>query len=123
MFGTHDIGLFVLSGLLLNITPGPDTLYIVGRSSTQGPRAGAVAALGIGSGALVHICAATLGLSAILAASATVFNAVRIIGAIYLLYVGIGLIRSARAVSATMRAIAGSLRCAAFFCRAFSPMS
>jgi threonine/homoserine/homoserine lactone efflux protein len=102
MFGIHDIGLFVLSGLLLNITPGADTLYIVGRSSTQGPRAGAVAALGIGTGALVHICAATLGLSAILAASATVFNAVRIIGAIYLLYVGIGLIRSARAASATL---------------------
>ena len=43
MFGTHDLWLFVLSGLLLNITPGPDTLYIVGRSSTQGWRAGAVA--------------------------------------------------------------------------------
>jgi threonine/homoserine/homoserine lactone efflux protein len=48
LFGTHDLWLFVLSGLLLNITPGPDTLYIVGRSSTQGRRAGAVAALGIG---------------------------------------------------------------------------
>jgi threonine/homoserine/homoserine lactone efflux protein len=99
MFGTHDVGLFVLSGLLLNITPGPDTLYIVGRSSTQGPRAGAVAALGIGTGALVHICAAALGLSAILAASATAFNIVRIVGAVYLLYVGIGLIRSAGAVA------------------------
>jgi threonine/homoserine/homoserine lactone efflux protein len=95
VFGTHDIWLFILSGLLLNITPGPDTLYIVGRSSTQGSRAGAVAALGIGTGALVHICAAALGLSAILAASATLFNAVKIIGAVYLLYVGIGLIRAA----------------------------
>jgi threonine/homoserine/homoserine lactone efflux protein len=94
--------LFVLSGLLLNITPGPDTLYIVGRSSTQGPRAGAVAALGIGTGALVHICAAALGLSVILAASATAFNIVRIVGAVYLLYVGIGLIRSAGAASATI---------------------
>ena len=102
MFGTHDVGLFVLSGLLLNITPGPDTLYIVGRSSTQGPRAGAVAALGIGTGALVHICAAALGLSVILAASATAFNIVRIVGAVYLLYVGIGLIRSAGAASATI---------------------
>ena len=99
MFGTHDIWLFILSGLLLNITPGPDTLYIVGRSSTQGSRAGAVAALGIGTGALVHICAATLGLSAILAASATLFNAVKIIGAVYLLYVGIGLIRSAATIA------------------------
>src|SRR5580692_2903292 len=94
MFGTHDIWLFVISGLLLNITPGPDTLYIVGRSSTQGWRAGAVAALGIGAGALVHICAAALGLSALLAASATVFTAVKIIGAAYLVYVGISLIRA-----------------------------
>src|SRR5271167_4002545 len=100
MLGIHDIGLFVLSGLLLNITPGPDTLYIVGRSATQGPRAGAVAALGIGAGALVHICAAALGLSVILAASAAAFNTVKIIGAVYLLYVGVGLIRSAAAIAA-----------------------
>jgi threonine/homoserine/homoserine lactone efflux protein len=97
VFGTHDLWLFVLSGFLLNITPGPDTLYIVGRSSTQGWRAGAVAALGIGAGTLVHISAAALGLSAILAASATAFTAVKIVGAGYLLYVGISLIRSAGA--------------------------
>jgi threonine/homoserine/homoserine lactone efflux protein len=94
VLGIHDLWLFVLSGLLLNITPGPDTLYIVGRSSAQGWRAGAVAALGIGAGALVHICAAALGLSALLAASATVFTAVKIIGAAYLVYVGISLIRA-----------------------------
>jgi threonine/homoserine/homoserine lactone efflux protein len=97
VFGTHDLWLFVLSGFLLNITPGPDTLYIAGRGSTQGWHAGAVAALGIGAGTLVHICAAALGLSAILAASATAFTAVKIIGAAYLLYVGISLIRSAGA--------------------------
>jgi threonine/homoserine/homoserine lactone efflux protein len=95
VFGTHDLWLFVLSGLLLNLTPGPDTLYIVTRSSTQGWRAGAVAALSIGVGTLVHIAAAALGLSAILAASATAFAAVKIAGAAYLLYVGISLIRSA----------------------------
>ena len=94
MFGIHDLWLFVLSGLLLNITPGPDTLYIVGRSSTQGCACGAVAALGIGTGALVHICAAAVGLSAILAASATAFTAVKFVGAAYLMYVGISLIRS-----------------------------
>ena len=99
--GTHDLWLFVLSGLLLNITPGPDTLYIIGRSSTQGWRAGAVAALGIGAGTLVHICAAALGLSAILAASATAFTVVKFIGAAYLLYVGIVLIRSASSVQAS----------------------
>src|SRR3984885_15590396 len=95
MFGTHDLWLFVLSGLLLNITPGPDTLYIVGRSSTQGWRAGAIAALSIGVGTLVHVAAAALGLSAILAASATAFTVVKMVGAAYLLYVGFSLIRSA----------------------------
>src|SRR5580704_12848470 len=94
LFGTHDLYLFVGSGLLLNVTPGPDTLYIVGRCSSQGSRAGAVAALGIGTGALVHICAAALVLSALLAASAAAFTAVKIIGAAYLVYVGISLIRS-----------------------------
>jgi threonine/homoserine/homoserine lactone efflux protein len=105
VFGTHDLWLFVLSGFLLNITPGPDTLYIVGRGSTQGGRAGAVAALGIGAGTLVHICAAALGLSAILAASATAFTAVKLIGAAYLLYVGISLIRSAGASETSPGAI------------------
>jgi threonine/homoserine/homoserine lactone efflux protein len=107
VLGTHDLWLFVLSGLLLNITPGPDTLYIVGRSS-QGWRAGSVAALGIGAGTFVHICAAALGLSAILAASATAFTAVKILGAIYLLYVGVGLIRSAGATHSA--AVARDLR-------------
>ena len=97
MLGVHDFWLFVLSAFLLNVTPGPDTLYIVGRSTAQGLRAGVLAALGIGAGALVHVSAAALGLSAILAASATAFTVVKLIGAAYLLYVGLGLIRSAGA--------------------------
>ncbi len=97
MFGTHDLWVFVVAGLLLNVTPGPDTLYVVGRSSAQGLRAGAVAALGIGAGTLIHITAAALGLSAILAASATAFTVVKIAGAVYLVYVGVALIRSSGA--------------------------
>jgi threonine/homoserine/homoserine lactone efflux protein len=54
MFGTTDLTLFVVSGLLLNITPGPDTMYILGRTASQGWRSGAVAALGIGAGLFVH---------------------------------------------------------------------
>ena len=95
MPGIHDLWLFVLSAFLLNITPGPDTLYIVSRSTAQGLRAGVFAVLGIGAGALMHVSAAALGLSAILAASATAFTAVKLIGAAYLLYVGVGLIRAA----------------------------
>ena len=97
MFGTHDLWLFVLSGWLLNVSPGPDTLYIVGRSTTLGWRAGAIAALGIGAGTLVHIFAAALGLSALLSASAAAFTVVKLVGAGYLLYVGVTLIRSANA--------------------------
>jgi threonine/homoserine/homoserine lactone efflux protein len=120
MFGTHDLWLFVLSGLLLNITPGPDTLYIVGRSSTQGWRAGAVAALGIGAGTLVHICAAALGLSAILAASATAFTAVKLVGAAYLLYVGISLLRSAgKAQSSTGTVLSKSASTRGIFLQGF----
>jgi threonine/homoserine/homoserine lactone efflux protein len=82
MLGIHDFTLFVVAGLLLNITPGPDLLYVVGRSTTQGASAGAAAALGIGAGCFVHIAAAALGLSAILAASATAFSIVKLIGAV-----------------------------------------
>lgn len=94
MFGTHDLLLFLVSGLLVCMYPGPDTLYIVGRSTTQGAGAGFTAALGVTCGILVHITAAALGLSAILATSATAFTVVKVVGAAYLVYVGISLIRS-----------------------------
>ena len=86
--GIHDLGLFIVAGLLLNVTPGPDTLYIVGRSATQGLRAGLVAALGIGAGCCVHIVAAAVGLSALILASAQAFLVLKFVGAAYLLYVG-----------------------------------
>jgi threonine/homoserine/homoserine lactone efflux protein len=88
MFGTHDLWLFVLSGLLLNISPGPDTAYIIGRSIQLGRKAGVIAALGIGTGVLVHVTAAALGISALLATSATAFTAVKLLGAVYLVYIG-----------------------------------
>jgi threonine/homoserine/homoserine lactone efflux protein len=94
MLGIHGLWLFVLSGLLLNITPGPDTAYIVGRSVQIGWRGGAAAALGISAGCLVHVFAAAIGLSALLAASSVAFTAVKWIGAAYLLYTGIAMLRS-----------------------------
>jgi threonine/homoserine/homoserine lactone efflux protein len=93
MFGVHDLALFVLSGLLLNIAPGPDTLYIVSRSTSHGFRGGAVAALGITAGCFVHIFAAALGLSALLAASATAFTVVKWVGGAYLVWMGVSMLR------------------------------
>jgi len=89
MPGVHHLGLFILSGLLLNITPGQDTLYIVGRTMSQGRRAGLMSVLGIASGSIIHTLAAAFGLSAILATSARAFTAVKLAGAAYLVYLGI----------------------------------
>ena len=76
MFGIENLMLFIISGLLLNISPGPDTVLIVSRSASQGWRAGLVAVAGIGTGVCVHIFAAALGVSALLSPSATAFSLV-----------------------------------------------
>ncbi len=89
MPGIHDFWIFVLAGLLLNVTPGPDTAYIVGRSAQLGWRGGATAALSIGAGCFVHIAAAALGLSALLATSALAFSVLKWAGAVYLVYIGL----------------------------------
>jgi threonine/homoserine/homoserine lactone efflux protein len=99
MFGVHDLALFVLSGLLLNIAPGPDTLYIVGRSTSHGFSGGSVAALGITAGCFVHIFAAGLGLSALLATSATAFTALKWVGGAYLVWMGMAMLRGSRETS------------------------
>lgn len=89
MFGIHDFGLFLMAGILLNLTPGPDTAYILGRSITQGREAGIASALGICVGSIFHTFAAALGLSAILATSAVAFSAIKLIGGVYLIFLGI----------------------------------
>ncbi|QNM95626.1 LysE family translocator [Chitinimonas koreensis] len=99
MLGTHDLALFIASGLLLNITPGPDSLYIASRAASQGFRAGSAAALGIGAGTLVHVLAAAFGLSALLAASSMAFTAVKLAGAAYLVWIGLSLLRSRAAAA------------------------
>ena len=92
MFGIENLWLFVLSGFLLNVLPGPDSLYVISRSAAQGFRAGSVAAFGIGSGIMVHVLAAAFGLSAILATSATAFTVVKLVGCAYLVYMGLSLL-------------------------------
>lgn len=85
----HSLLLFILAGLALNVTPGPDMLYVAARSTTEGRRAGIVSALGIGAGTLVHIAALTLGLAALLDAVPLAYEVVRWAGAAYLIYLGI----------------------------------
>lgn len=94
MFGIEHFALFLAATLALNLTPGPDMLYIASRSSAQGATAGLVSSLGIGAGCLVHIFAAAFGLSALLMMSAVAFSVVKWVGVVYLVWLGIQLIRS-----------------------------
>ncbi|WP_321886049.1 LysE family translocator [Paraburkholderia bannensis] len=92
MLGITHFGFFLVAVLLLNVTPGPDTAYIVGRSVAQGRSAGLVSALGISAGCCVHALACAFGLTALLAASATAFTVIKLVGACYLVYLGVRLI-------------------------------
>ncbi|MGH2733393.1 MAG: LysE family translocator [Actinomycetota bacterium] len=83
------LALFALSAVVLIAIPGPNLIYIVTRSLEQGRRAGMVSALGVETGTLVHVTAAAVGVSALIASSAVAFNIVRYLGAAYLFYLGI----------------------------------
>jgi len=89
MFGIINFGAFIISGILLNLTPGTDTMYILSRSISQGKKAGILSALGIASGALIHCIMAALGLSILLANSVIAFTIIKYLGALYLIYLGI----------------------------------
>jgi len=92
MYGIQNFELFCFSAIVLSITPGPDTFYILGRTISQGTKSGYASVLGISTGVLVHTIAAAIGLSTILATSALVFKIIKLIGAAYLIYLGITMI-------------------------------
>lgn len=89
MLSTSTIAVFLVAAGALLLIPGPAVLFIVARGIDQGRRAAIVSALGVETGSLVHISAATLGLSALLVSSATAFSVVKYVGAAYLIYLGI----------------------------------
>jgi threonine/homoserine/homoserine lactone efflux protein len=91
---TSQLLMFIAAGWLLNLTPGPDVLYIVTNALRSGARAGIVAGLGITAGCFVHIVGAALGVGALLAASATAFTVLKWVGAAYLFYLGTKLLLS-----------------------------
>ncbi len=105
MWGIEHYWIFILSSILLNITPGSDTIYILSRSIFQGKKAGIMSVYGIVSGSLVHTLLAGLGLSLILIQSALAFNIVKWIGAAYLIWLGVRSIMARHEDNPSMQAV------------------
>lgn len=94
MMTVDNLGLFIASGVLLNLSPGPDVLYIVSQSLRSGVKAGLAAVMGITAGCCVHMAAAAFGVGLLLATSTLAFNALKWVGAAYLVYMGVQLLWS-----------------------------
>ena len=94
MFGIENYLGFILAAVLLNLTPGTDSMYIITRSVSQGQTAGLYSVLGITTGSLIHTLLASLGLSVLLASSPTAFMLVKYLGAGYLCYLGFKMLTS-----------------------------
>ncbi|WP_070108066.1 LysE family translocator [Burkholderia plantarii] len=108
MLGIIHFGFFLLAVFLLNITPGPDTAYIIGRSVAQGRGAGLVSAAGIATGCGVHSLACAFGLTALIAASPAAFTVIKFAGAAYLIYLGVKLALTKPAAAGATQAAAQS---------------
>ena len=94
MPSTEVLIAFTAAALILNISPGPSNLYIIARSIAQGTKGGIIAAVGLAVGSMVHVVAAALGLSAVFSHSPTLYTAVKLVGAAYLVYLGVSYLRS-----------------------------
>jgi threonine/homoserine/homoserine lactone efflux protein len=99
---------FAIAGLALNLVPGADMTFVIASAARGGTRSALAAALGIGAGSLVHILAAVVGLSALIASSQTAFTVLKWLGAAYLLYIAIGLIRNPAARGDRSQAVPAS---------------
>ena len=95
MLGTHSLGLFAATVLVVNATPGVDMMLTLARTLRHGVRGGIAVALGIMTGCVVYALAAALGLAALLAASSTAFTVIKWAGAAYLVWLALGMLRSA----------------------------
>lgn len=114
MLEVQDFWLFLSASFLLWITPGPDTMYILARTVSQGRLAGLLSVFGVSAGVLAHTIFAAIGLSAILASSALAFTVVKFFGAAYLIYLGVQVLRSHRDFS-TSRGLKVQKRSQIFF--------
>ncbi len=115
MLGIHHYWLFITTAVILVITPGQDTFFILGRSLASGRAAGIAAALGITAGSIIHTFLAALGLSALLATSQYALMAVKFAGAAYLIYIGVrALLTRAESLPGAATQITGDGRWSAF---------
>ena len=89
MPSTEVLIAFTVAALILNLSPGPSNMYVIARAIAQGTKGGVVAAIGLGVGSMVHVVATVVGISAIFSHSPTLYTGVKIVGAAYLLYLGI----------------------------------
>jgi threonine/homoserine/homoserine lactone efflux protein len=107
--GIHGLALFATAALLVNLTPGPDLLFVAGSSVAHGRRAGVMAALGVGAGCVLHTALAAVGVAALLAASPAAFRALQWTGAAYLVWMGLRMLlaRGAAAPAAAARVAPG----------------
>lgn len=119
VLGIHDLALFVAASVLLAITPGPDSTLVFAQSLRHGARGGLVASLGVIAGCFVHVTAASIGLSAILAASAHAFNVVKWAGAAYLAFIGLRTILTAGRAAAASATQPERLRTSSVFWTGF----
>ena len=112
MLDLQSLALFLAAGLALNLTPGPDMLYVAARAASEGRGAGIASALGIGAGTFVHIALVAGGLAALLAAVPVAYTAIRLLGAAYLVYLGVRALLRPSALAE--RALAPASRWAVF---------
>lgn len=105
MISGNELLIFLGAAILLNVSPGPDVIYVVSRTVAQGRRAGFLSSLGVCSGALVHVAAAAFGLSVVLASSAAAFAVIKYLGAAYLVYLGVRVLMSRGGIEINPRGI------------------
>lgn len=108
MTGIINFETFLLTGILLNLTPGNDTIFILTKSIAQGRKAGIISALGIGTGSIVHTVLAAFGLAIIIAKSILLFNIIKYAGAAYLLYLGYKMLRDSSRLKTEVITISNS---------------
>lgn len=123
LIGIHNFEAFLIASILLNMVPGSDTFYVLGRSIAQGRRIGIASVFGISAGGLFHTAMAAIGLSAIVTASATAFLIIKLIGAVYLIFLGIKMffLNSHKLINSSSFSSSGSAFKQGFLTNALNP--